>query len=277
MSIIDTLNMALDCNDKQEIQRLISKCGELPLRVEDVWKLIDEIWDELGCDNKVFDHEKYRLFYSHPIWLFNGIFIEQDKLSCQHRNAIAEWITNNNENIRLILDYGGGYGTLARFIASRNNEIRVDIYDPHPHELAIKISEKYHNIYFIDIIANNYDCLISTDVLEHCHDPLIVFMEMIHSVKIGGFLIIANNFSPVIKCHLPSTFHLRVTFKYFALLLGLRLIGPCKESHATIYQKVRNTTVNGRTINIFVILSQKLFPFLLLIQSLKRKIANRIR
>jgi len=70
--------------------------------------------------------------------------------------------------------------------------------------------------------------LIAIDVLEHVPDPLINFAEMIKSVKLSGYLVIANNFRPVIKCHLPQVFHFRYTFNQFAIMMGLEVIGALR-------------------------------------------------
>lgn len=64
--------------------------------------------------------------------------------------------------------------------------------------------------------------------------------EMAESLRVGGQLVIANCFYPVIACHLPSTFHLRYSFDKFCEIFGLTRIGPCNGSHATVYQKIDN-------------------------------------
>jgi hypothetical protein len=71
---------------------------------------------------------------------------------------------------------------------------------------------------------------------------------MIKSVNINGYLVIANCFYPVIKCHLPSTFHFRYTFNQFAKLMGLKIVGKCHGSHATIYQKIESKGIDWPTL-----------------------------
>ena len=92
------------------------------------------------------------------------------------------------------------------------------------------------NVHFIPNITEQYDCLIATDVLEHVPNPIEIFVRMIHCVKPNGYLLIANNFYPVIKCHLPRTFHLRYTFDIIAKNMGLKNCGILQGSHATIYK-----------------------------------------
>jgi 2-polyprenyl-3-methyl-5-hydroxy-6-metoxy-1,4-benzoquinol methylase len=160
------------------------------------------------------------------------------------------------------MDYGGGFGTLARIIADQVNEVMVNIYEPHPSKMAQKLAQGYPNLHFTKAINKEYDCLLSIDVLEHCPDPLAVLSEMINAVRLNGFLIIANNFYPVIKCHLPCTFHLRYTFNLFTRAMGLRCIGACRESHAKIYQKVTDEKINWSKIRKLELLSKAFFPFL---------------
>lgn len=80
---------------------------------------MDLVWEDLGCDNKHLNWEKISKFYSHPVWLLNGLFIEQHTVSMKHRHAISDWIIA--KNFKKILDYGGGFGTLARLIAQKNS------------------------------------------------------------------------------------------------------------------------------------------------------------
>jgi len=39
---------------------------------------MDLVWDDYGCDNKNLNWENIGKFYSHPVWLLNGLFIETD-------------------------------------------------------------------------------------------------------------------------------------------------------------------------------------------------------
>ena len=242
------------------IESMLSQSPHNPPHLHDVWQLMDNVWDDIGCNNVNLDWEKINKFYAHPVWILNGMFIEQHKLSMQHRNAISDWIVKNN--LKNVLDYGGGFGTLARLIARKDSNISVNIYEPYPSEYAILKVEEYLNIHFINSIDEKYDCLVSTDVLEHVSEPLQLFSEMVEDVKIGGYLVIANNFSPVMKCHLPSTFHLRYTFRIFASVMGLQRIGPCKGSHASIYRKEKDITIDWGKINRYERISRMMFPFL---------------
>ncbi|MFT7861146.1 MAG: class I SAM-dependent methyltransferase [Sulfurimonas sp.] len=196
--------------EKEEVEKLLKRKKPNLNDLEQMWYLMDLVWDDYGCDNKNLDWKKIGKFYSHPIWLLNGLFIEQDEISMGHRNAISDWIIKNK--FKNVVDYGGGFGTLARLIAQKDKAIKVDIYEPHPSEFGLKRASEFENITIIDKLGNDYDCLVSTDVLEHVPDPLNDFANMIKSVKVDGYLVIANCFEPVIKCHLPQTFHFKYTF-----------------------------------------------------------------
>lgn len=252
-----TINQAV----KNEISRLLESIDHNKDDLENIWQLMDMVWDEYGCNNKTLNWDNIDKFYFHPVWLLNGLFIEQHALSMQHRHAISDWIADKS-SISKILDYGGGFGTLARLIADKNPSLSVEIYEPHPSDYAKQIISDYPQIQFISNIKKKYDVLVSTDVLEHVPDPLKTFEEMILSVKDNGYLIIANNFFPVIKCHLPQTFHLRYTFNVFAKLMGLVLVEPLEGSHARIFTKRSNEPVNWSVVRQLEKVSKGLFPLI---------------
>lgn len=230
-------------SEKKEIEKLIlMQNPDITNDLEQIWYLMDKIWDDMGCDNKNLDWEKIGKYYSHPVWLLNGLFIENHELSMQIRENIADYIAQ--KNFKYICDYGGGFGTLARSIAKKCPNSIIHIYEPHPSHYGIECIKDYKNIVYTDIIQENfYDCIVSTDVLEHIEFPLETFYKIINSTRFdkdigGGDLIIANCFHPYIKCHLPHNFHLRYTFDYFAEQMGLKKIGQIPGTHATIFRKI---------------------------------------
>ncbi|MBN2781674.1 MAG: methyltransferase domain-containing protein, partial [Campylobacterales bacterium] len=209
-------------------------------------------------------------FYSHPVWLLNGLFIEQHDVSMGHRHAISDWMIKHN--FKNVVDYGGGFGTLARLVAQKNNEIQMNIYEPHPSEFGLKRAAEFENINIIGKLETNYDCLMSTDVLEHVLDPLKDFSEMIKSVKVGGYLVIANAFYPMIKCHLPQDFHFRYSFNLFAKIMGLEIVGILEGSHATIFKKVDEKDPNWFKIRFYEKLSKIAFPIIEFLKPVLRPI-----
>lgn len=76
---------------------------------------MDQAWQECGCDNLRVDEERYSSFYRHPVWLLNGMFIEQHSTSMGHWRAItAAAAALRPEHV---VDAGGGFGNLARLLA----------------------------------------------------------------------------------------------------------------------------------------------------------------
>ena len=92
--------------EKEEIEKLLKREKQGLDDLEQMWYLVDLIWDDYGCDNKNLDWQKIGQFYSHPVWLLNGLFIEQHDISMGHRHAISDWIVTNN--FKDVVDYGGG-------------------------------------------------------------------------------------------------------------------------------------------------------------------------
>jgi len=54
--------------------------------LEQVWALMDEPWRELGCEPEVMDG-RIEAYYAHPVWLLNGLFIEQHAQRIHHRET----------------------------------------------------------------------------------------------------------------------------------------------------------------------------------------------
>jgi 2-polyprenyl-6-hydroxyphenyl methylase/3-demethylubiquinone-9 3-methyltransferase len=158
-------------------------------------------------------------------------------------------------------------------VASKNQNCNVEIFEPHSNDYTINSINELKNVKIVNQLGK-YDCLISTDVLEHVPDPLLTFREMIDSVVSEGYLIIANNFNPVIKCHLPRTFHLRYTFNCFAKLMGLQDVGMLKGSHATIYVKKNVKPPKMCKIKIYEIISKTVYPVLRIVYPIVGRIKH---
>jgi len=255
---------AFSKQDIVEIERLLALSQHWPPELEDMWRMMDDVWGRMGCDNKKLDFDKLNQYYLAPVWTLNGLFIENHDLSMQHRNAIADWIASKSSDIKSILDYGGGFGTLPRIIGNRSENISIDVLDPYPSKLAIASSIPYKFIQYVKNTNKLYDCLASLDVLEHVPDPLELFSKMISHVRCGGYMVIANNFYPVINCHLPSNFHLRYSFQYIARVMGLKSLGSCKGSHAALFQKVRDNTPNKNNVKMLELFSKTSYPILII-------------
>lgn len=267
---IDYGQIRLDDFPRQEMERLLSLPQGSRSDLEQMWFLMDQVWDEYGCDNRNPDWDNIGRFYSHPVWLLNGLFLEQHELSMRHREAISDWIVD--AGFASVVDYGGGYGTMAKLIVKKNPRCKVDLYEPHLSEAVRQLLKDEDRIDMIQAL-DAYDCLVSTDVLEHVADPLACLLEMAKAVKDNGFLIIANNFYPVVKCHLPQTFHLKYSFNFMARRMGLRKVGPLTGSHATIYRKRYPTSEDMLpAIRPYEKLSAVFFPIIEGVRSMMRSL-----
>lgn len=206
------------------------------LQLAQVWELMDQAWERIGAGYAESDKEALAKFYASPVWLLNGLFTEYDSDSKRHRDGIADWLGKNGFDV--VLDYGGGYGSLARKIADLSPKTQVRVVEPFPRKLALAISSEFHNLTFVSALSGHADCIVAQDVLEHVADPLDVFGQLLNHVHVGGFVVTANCFYPVIKCHFPQTFHFRYTFRHIVPSLGCRYVGAIPGvRHAQIFQK----------------------------------------
>ena len=184
-------------------------------------------------------YKKLQDFYSHPVWLLNGLYTETDPDSILHRNDLSIWIKSIN-SINKIADVGGGIGFLAKKISSFNPEIKIDVVEPFPSDYAKRTVKEYPNVAFIPELNTIYDCITLMDVLEHVEDPIGMINSLHPHIKDQGYLITGNCFKPVIKCHLPCTFHLHYSFCEIVKMLGLDFVEKIPGTHIEIFKKIRS-------------------------------------
>ena len=215
--------------------------NSLPKSLPDVrwvWEEMDRVWDEYGLNNKKkLSEQEIGEYYHHPVWLMNGIFTLLDPVSLSHRKSIAQYL--KNIEAKKVADFGGGFGGLAQAIIKMANDIDVYIIEPYPSKIAMEYMKSKPRIYYESALKKGeYDIILAQDVLEHVEDPIKLAMHLSESVKEGGFVVFANCFYPVIKCHLPSTFHLRHTFVRVMKAMGLEYSGSIDgAAHAHVFRR----------------------------------------
>jgi SAM-dependent methyltransferase len=197
---------------------VLSRLNGFPT-LEQMWVLLDEPWDENGCDPFQMDN-RVTAFYQHPVWLLNGLFIEQHEESLINRRAFTNWVLQQQP--ARVADFGGGFGGLARFIGHALPDAQVEVVDPHPHPAAIAVAASTPNVRFVPKLTGEYDLLIATDVFEHVPDPIELAEETAEHLRLGGQYLIANCFQPVIKCHLPQLFYFQIAWDASMSAMGLQ-------------------------------------------------------
>lgn len=223
--------------EKTEINKLAAYLSDPPTQ-DEIWRIMDKVWDELGCQDGLTD-EKMAAFYRHPLWILNGLLIEKYDFLKKNYRGIADFLSTS-EAVDTILDYGGGFGNLAAIIAEKCPEKTVHVYEPYPTNAAKSRLNSFSSADFVSNPKTSYDCVICLDVLEHVRKPLEVLCRAAFFLKDGGVMIIANSFNASIKCHLPENFHYRYSFDFFATAFGLDKEGPCAGTHASYYIKNSN-------------------------------------
>lgn len=257
-----------DCLEKDFIIYFQSLPQEKPT-VEWLWQEIDRIWIDKDLDNKKdFAIQDIGGFYSHPVWIANGIFTSIDEESLNHRKAIKDYLVNIKA--RNIADYGGGSGVLAEIVTT-NSAINVDIVEPYPFKFFVDKYKTNSKIKYVnDFESSNYDVIIAQDVLEHVENPIEMAYQLSRHVKLDGYVIFANCFYPVIECHLPSTFYLRHTFRLVMKAMGLKYVGRVKgASHALIFQRKNNLNLRKAIVASNVVRASQ--PLIRIASKLKSK------
>jgi len=227
MNIIDINNYILKFGDISQLKRQV---------------LLDEMdsaWSNLNLDNEKSlssQIDGISKFYSHPVWILNGIFSELDPVSKSHRKFIASYI--KDINVARVADYGGGSGVLARMIATATST-QIDIIEPYASDYFLEKLKPFNNINVVPHLIPEYDVVVAQDVLEHVDNPVGLAVDLVNATRMNGVVIFANCFYPDIKCHLPSTFYLRHTFSNLMAYAGLKFVERIKGAeHALVYQRV---------------------------------------
>jgi len=225
--------------EKAYLIEIFHRFGGYPT-LEQLWQLMDEPWLDLGCDPQNLDERVFR-FYQHPVWLLNGLFIEQDEQSLRNRQGFADWVVQQQPH--RVADFGGGFGGLARFIGQALPSAHIEIVEPHPHPSAIALADNTPNVRFVPELIGEYDLLIATDVFEHVSNPIDLAANTANHLRIDGQYLIANCFQPVILCHLPQLFHLNYAWDAAMKAMGLEPDETVLYGRA--YRRVKNLDVTA--------------------------------
>lgn len=272
------LEIHLDSVSEQERNYLLQLPEALP-SVDWVWQEMDRVWHSYNMDStKPLSEQRTAEFYSHPVWLVNGIFTHLDPVSSGHRRAIAEYLKRSNA--KELADYGGGFGEMALTLRRVITESDVTVVEPFPSTYGLeRLKPDNHVRVQPDLPENSFDAVIAQDVLEHVEDPVLLANKLAKSVKPGGIVVFANCFFPYIECHLPSTFHLRHTFTWVMKSMGLKYKGVIKGAyHAQVFE--RKSEINLEAARKAEAFSRKLAPFLnnpmsTMVSKVKRRVLMR--
>ena len=133
-----------------------------------------------------------------------------------------------------VLDFGCGWGIVSHYLAS-NNKCKVDAIDLSPDNIEICkfVWGNNPNIRFSqneikDIPSEKYDFLISSQVIEHTHNPGSYLSECNRVLKNGGDLLIG----------LPNVMNLR--FLFSTLFTNSRKLQTLSENMLDRYDKTND-------------------------------------
>lgn len=236
--IPEVIVASLSDNERDWLQKAFEASGGRFPSLDELWGLMDEQWKACQCDPCVAD-SRLDQFYSHPVWLLNGLFIEQDIESQGYRKQFVEWIAEQSPC--RVADFGGGFGSLARSLAGVLPHAHIEIVEPYAHPAAKVLASEFRNINYVEKLTGNYDLIIATDVFEHVHDPIGLAAQTATFLPEGGHYLMANCFHPVILCHLPQLFHLSAGWDFSMRALGL---SPGRSiQYGRVYTRQKNLDV----------------------------------
>lgn len=213
------------------------------LTMQELWKILDRVWDELSGDFSLTTLSEFLLnYYQHPVWLINAAFSESDPSTIADRLAAVRLVSHVHP--QKILDFGGGIGTVSRLCAINFPETKkIDLVDIT--EFRHIVQEYLSNFSQIRVLTKPeplYDAIISTEVLEHLIDPVQSIYDINLLLRIGGAFVGSWSLAPGIKCHLPQNFHLRRLMPWIIRSLGFGFYG-FERRGSTVYGFVKHSSV----------------------------------
>lgn len=212
------------------------------ITLQKLFQILDQAWDELQGDSasKKFLPDFLFKYYQHPVWLINAAFSESDPATIADRLAAIRLISH--VNVKKILDFGGGIGTVSRLCAIYLPQVeRIDLVDITDFRHTVQEYLSSFSQIKVQIQPDPpYDAIISTEVFEHLIDPIRAVYEINLLLRIGGAFAGIWSFAPGIKCHLPQNFHLRRLMPWIIRSLGFGFYG-FERKGSTVYGFVKHS------------------------------------
>ncbi|MBM3938211.1 MAG: class I SAM-dependent methyltransferase [Sphingomonadales bacterium] len=245
----------------------------------EMWAKMDAAWDECGCNNLEYESVKYASFYKHSIWKEYARFSETDPTTLRDRDQMARALVDLG--VRCLCDYGGGSGLLGRRLGLIAPDIRVTTFEPY-----LDSDERKTDHSSIDGFVSHsphateldlFDTVTCIDVLEHVPDPVSVMLEIRSLLRSDGYFLVANCFYPVIKCHLPCTFHFRYSFDLVCWAVGFSKVKISGISHGSVYRKVQKPRGWRALLQTIIALSKAFYFFTRLFKYLKVVVGSSCR
>ena len=155
--------------------------------------------------SKNFDYANH---YAKDAELFD--YFEKRSGGTEHdENRVKEYILSKIPNsAETILDVGCGRAWIAEKLITKKNFIcSLDISFINPDKALSLYPAENHSAVVADALQlpfkdNSFDCIISSEVIEHVEKPDNFIAELFRCVKPGGSLIITTPYKEVIKYYL---------------------------------------------------------------------------
>jgi 2-polyprenyl-3-methyl-5-hydroxy-6-metoxy-1,4-benzoquinol methylase len=247
----------------EDVRNYIIRYLHSPPTIEELWGILDRVWEDMKVHGG--NHRSLIDYYSHPIWLYNGLMMEVDEVCVRKRYEIVSLAKKFHP--QSILDMGGGTGALLKMAHQElPTAQRLDLVDIST-KLKGHVSEilrPFGRIRVLDRSAPPYDIVFSTEVMEHLPNPFEALSTISHSLKRGGVLIGTWSFYPMIKAHLPANLCLARFFHRFIPLFGFRFLEMVKNgSIIFIFEKIKDLgPVHLKTLENILIFGRPLFRLL---------------
>jgi len=174
------------------------------------------ICDSYSKDESLFPTRKEEL----EVYSNHQNSLDQEDYVAYLKDFVHQSILPFHKGYRL-LEYGSGPTPVLSHILEKDYHFLVEKYDKH-----YEIEKEYLDL--------QYDVISSTEVLEHIHNPMPVFLEWISLLPVGGIISIMTLFHPknpddffewwYIRDKTHLLFFSEKTFEWIAKTLELQIV-----------------------------------------------------
>lgn len=210
MSIVPAVkkHYRLDSTEEFRTRYYISRMG-----FEEIWREKDRE-TQSATEGFYMEHDK-------DIWrqAYLSCYSYMYKKKILHSAHIARQLPKGSR----VLDYGCGAGAVAHYLALLGYKVDVaDISSKTLKFVLTQFSETFNEIIEvtspITLPNDEYNLIISLDVLEHTFEPLAIMRSLINSLKVGGICFISFPIEDDFSCAHTRTAQKEraATFAYLA-------------------------------------------------------------
>lgn len=217
------------CLKKLNKPRKLNTLFSADISLRTTRKFLNTEWERVNTNSA----KEVKEFYDSPIWIIDSLLTETDVCSVKMRLNAVKCISIFDHS--KVLDYGGGFGIIAEMAGKIFPNSIITLYEISRNRKHIQEKINMENVTVTNKLSSKYDVVISTEVLEHVHNPIKHILKMKRLINKGGGLILTYSFNDYLKCHLPENYRYNGIFHCLVKFRGFEFVGCYGDYMCPVY------------------------------------------